>query len=166
MHLTTGKSDWAWRDNLCAPHGASRAERGVFRYSLADIYQHAHALENLLAFLQPGSRVLDVGSGSGYLAAVLHYLVTDTDTGVTGTVVGIDHIPELVEWSVDNLRRDNLGAEVDSELIKMVVGDGRAGKSVSSFVFSKDQYADRALLAGYPPSGQCVASRQLSRSYG
>lgn len=90
-------------------------------------HMHAHALENLLPFLQPGSRVLDVGSGSGYLAAVLHYLVTDTDTGVTGTVVGIDHIPELVEWSVDNLRRDNLGAEVDSELIKMVVGDGRAG---------------------------------------
>ena len=39
--------------------------------------QHAHAVENLLPFLKPGSRVLDVGSGSGYLVALFHHLVSD-----------------------------------------------------------------------------------------
>ncbi|KAL4243250.1 Protein-L-isoaspartate O-methyltransferase [Abortiporus biennis] len=66
-------------------------------------HMHAHAMENLLPFLNPGARVLDVGSGSGYLCAVLHHLV-----GPTGKVVGIDHISELVDWSV-------------------VTGDGRRG---------------------------------------
>ena len=90
--------------------------------------QHAHAVENLLPFLRPGARVLDVGSGSGYLCAVLHYLVTDLDSGVSGTVVGIDHISELVDWSKTNLRRDGLAAALDNGHIKMIAGDGRQGQ--------------------------------------
>ncbi|KAI0728511.1 protein-L-isoaspartate O-methyltransferase [Fomitopsis betulina] len=88
-------------------------------------HMHAHAVEYLLPFLHPGSRVLDVGSGSGYLSAVLHYLVTDLDSDASGTVVGIDHIPELVDWSKTNLQRDGLGVALESGHLKMIVGDGR-----------------------------------------
>jgi protein-L-isoaspartate(D-aspartate) O-methyltransferase len=66
--------------------------------------------------------VLDVGSGSGYLAAVLYHLV-----GEGGKVVGIDHIPELVDWSVGNLKEDGLGKALDSKEIEMIAGDGRLG---------------------------------------
>ncbi|CCM03298.1 uncharacterized protein FIBRA_05426 [Fibroporia radiculosa] len=89
-------------------------------------HMHAHALESLLPFLHPGARVLDVGSGSGYLTAVLHHLVS-AEHGTTGTVVGIEHIPELVGWSMENLRRDGLEAAVNDGHIKIVVGDGRQG---------------------------------------
>ncbi|OJA20250.1 hypothetical protein AZE42_02688 [Rhizopogon vesiculosus] len=68
-------------------------------------------------------RVLDVGSGSGYLCAVLHHLVPG------GVVVGIDHIPELVDWSKGNLRKDGLGSALDKGEIIMVAGDGRQGYS-------------------------------------
>ncbi|EPT02090.1 protein-L-isoaspartate O-methyltransferase [Fomitopsis schrenkii] len=88
-------------------------------------HMHAHAVEYLLPFLRPGSRILDVGSGSGYLSAVLHYLVTDLDSGVSGTVIGIEHIPELVDWSKTNLQRDGLGAALESGHVKVVTGDGR-----------------------------------------
>lgn len=94
----------------------------------ASASQHAHAVEYLLPFLRPGSRILDVGSGSGYLSAVLHYLVTDLDSGVSGTVIGIEHIPELVDWSKTNLQRDGLGAALESGHVKVVTGDGRQGK--------------------------------------
>lgn len=83
---------------------------------------HAHATENLLSFLKPGSRVLDVGSGSGYSCAVFHHIVGDT-----GKVVGIDHIDELVISSRDNLKRDGLGGVLESGAIKMLAGDGRQG---------------------------------------
>lgn len=66
--------------------------------------------------------MLDVGSGSGYLCAVLHYLV-----GSTGQVVGIDHIPELVEWSVENLKNDGLTSALENKSIEMITGDGRQG---------------------------------------
>lgn len=38
-------------------------------------HMHAHALETLVAHLKPGSRVLDVGSGSGYLTACMAIMV-------------------------------------------------------------------------------------------
>ncbi|KAG6813157.1 hypothetical protein H0H92_013564 [Tricholoma furcatifolium] len=73
-----------------------------------------------MSHIYPGARVLDVGSGSGYLAAVFYHLV-----GPTGTVVGIEHVDELTKWSIENLRRDGLGKAVDEGKIIMITGDGR-----------------------------------------
>jgi protein-L-isoaspartate(D-aspartate) O-methyltransferase len=70
--------------------------------------------------------VLDVGSGSGYLVAVLHHLVSSE--GTAGKVVGIDHVPELVQFSVENLKKDGLGKALKHSWIEMVVGDGRQGE--------------------------------------
>jgi len=78
--------------------------------------------------LKPGSKVLDVGSGSGYTVAVLHHLVQREDGGSdTGQVVGIEHVPELAKWSRDNLSRDGLQTVLDSGHIKVLTGDGRLG---------------------------------------
>ena len=85
-------------------------------------YGSALACENLLPFLKPGSSALDVGSGSGYLLAVMHQLVSPG-----GRVVGIDHIPELTEMSVKNLRADGRGDALDDGTVKVVTGDGRQG---------------------------------------
>lgn len=85
-------------------------------------HMHAYAAEHLLPFLHTGAKVLDVGSGSGYLTAVLYHLV-----GPTGKVVGIDHIPELVDWSISNLKNDGLGDALEKKQIEMVAGDGRKG---------------------------------------
>ena len=77
--------------------------------------------------------MLDVGSGSGYLSAVLFQLLNDPSDprSAESQVVGIEHIPELVEWSVQNLRKDGLGREIDDGRIKIIVGDGRKGASLN-----------------------------------
>ena len=54
---------------------------------------HAYCLEWLSDILKPGCKVLDVGSGSGYLSACFYEM-----TG--NKVVGVEHIPELVEFSI------------------------------------------------------------------
>lgn len=84
-------------------------------------HMHAHALELLTDQLGEGMKALDVGSGSGYLTACFAHMV-----GESGKVVGIDHIDELINWSKDNVRKDN-AALLDSGRIKFVVGDGRKG---------------------------------------
>lgn len=89
---------------------------------------HAHASEYLLTYLQAGSKVLDVGSGSGYLTAIFHHLVSPGNGQPTGKVVGIDHIAELVDWSVENLKKDGLGPALENGQIEMTKGDGRKGK--------------------------------------
>ncbi|KAI0676316.1 protein-L-isoaspartate O-methyltransferase [Trametes maxima] len=90
---------------------------------------HAHAAEYILQFLRPGARVLDVGSGSGYLSAVLYQLLQDPadPRSQDSKVVGIEHVPELADWSEENLRKDGLGAALDEGRIKVVAGDGRKG---------------------------------------
>ena len=50
--------------------------------------------------VQPGARVLDVGCGSGWTTALLAHL-----TGPTGTVLGVEIVPELVDFGRDNLAR-------------------------------------------------------------
>jgi protein-L-isoaspartate(D-aspartate) O-methyltransferase len=67
----------------------------------------AQALE-----LDGDERVLDVGTGSGYQAAVLAELARE--------VVGIERVPELAEQARENLRA--AGYDVD-----VVVGDGSQG---------------------------------------
>ncbi|KAH7094974.1 protein-L-isoaspartate O-methyltransferas-like protein [Paraphoma chrysanthemicola] len=86
-------------------------------------HMHASACESLLTYLSPGAKVLDVGSGSGYLTAVLANLV-----GPTGTVIGIEHIQPLVDMGRGNMAKSEEGRRMlDSGQVKFVKGDGRKG---------------------------------------
>lgn len=64
--------------------------------------------------------MLDVGSGSGYLLAVFHHLVA----GSGSLVLGIDHIPFLVEQSQHNLARLYAPDPIPSQ-IQLFCHDGR-----------------------------------------
>lgn len=93
---------------------------------------HAYAASHLLPYLIPGGRVLDVGSGSGYLSAVLWHLMNESpkeesESTLKPTVTGIDHIDALVDWSISNLKRDGLEDALDKKMLEIVVGDGRLG---------------------------------------
>ncbi|PYH95198.1 protein-L-isoaspartate O-methyltransferase [Aspergillus ellipticus CBS 707.79] len=92
-------------------------------------HMHGHACEYLIDFLQPSSRVLDIGSGSGYLTHVLANLVSSPTTTQTGCqVIGIDHIPDLVELAHNNMRKSEQGREyLASGRVKFITADGRLG---------------------------------------
>jgi len=86
---------------------------------------HASACESLLPFLRPGSRVLDIGSGSGYLTHVLAELVKPG-----GSVVGVDHIQELVDLATGNMGKSAEGRELlETGTVRFVRADGRLGWS-------------------------------------
>ena len=89
-------------------------------------HMHAHALENLLKNLKPHSRVLDVGSGSGYLTMCFARFLLAQSVQCTGIVVGIDNNPHLVEFSIGNLNSDD-PKFLSTGKIKIVKGDGRLG---------------------------------------
>ncbi len=66
--------------------------------------------------LEPGHAVLEIGSGSGWLAAVMGRLV-----GPTGKVVGIELIPGLAQQSRTDLEGVGIGN------VEIVAGDGAQG---------------------------------------
>ena len=96
---------------------------------------HASACESLLPFLHPSARVLDIGSGSGYLTHVLANLIagSPSDEGKPttqpgGKVIGIDHIQPLVSLAKKNMCRSKDGrALIETGRVEFVCGDGRKG---------------------------------------
>jgi len=67
--------------------------------------------------VKEGGKVLEVGAGSGYNAALLSYLV-----GPKGRVISIDIVPELVQFAKKNLAKYGR-----AENVSLLFGDGSCG---------------------------------------
>jgi protein-L-isoaspartate(D-aspartate) O-methyltransferase len=102
-----------------------------YRATISAPHMHGYACEYLIDFLHPGSRVLDIGSGSGYLTHVLANLITNSSSlpsDSDGHVVGVDHIQELIDMARNNMRKSADGRKfIESGKVKFVTGDGRLG---------------------------------------
>ncbi|XP_057549721.1 protein-L-isoaspartate O-methyltransferase-like [Amaranthus tricolor] len=85
-------------------------------------HMHAMCLELLKDHLQPGMHALDIGSGTGYLTACFAVMV-----GSQGRAVGIEHIPELVTWSIENIKKSAAAPLLEEGSLSVHVGDGRLG---------------------------------------
>jgi protein-L-isoaspartate(D-aspartate) O-methyltransferase len=84
---------------------------------------HANACDSLLPYLKDGSKILDIGSGSGYLTHVLAELVKPS-----GKVIGIDHIQALTDMAINNTQKSAEGKGLlETGAIRFVTGDGRKG---------------------------------------
>ncbi|CAF0804981.1 unnamed protein product [Rotaria sordida] len=92
-----------------------------YNVTISAPHMHAYALEMLRDKLIPGARVLDVGSGSGYLTTCIARLIQPG-----GKVIGIEHIPELVESSIKNISK-NARSLLDDGTLEIATGDGRLG---------------------------------------
>lgn len=96
-----------------------------YNVTISAPHMHAHALEMLEDKLIPGACVLDVGSGSGYLTVCMARLVQPN-----GKVIGIEHIPELVQLSIKNISK-NSRSLLDDGILEIVLGDGRLGYPIN-----------------------------------
>jgi protein-L-isoaspartate(D-aspartate) O-methyltransferase len=82
-------------------------------------HMHAMCLDLLEGQLKEGAKVLDVGSGSGYLTACFAQMI-----GNGGHAYGVEHIPDLVKFARSNIQKGNpeLANRVD-----FLESDGRHG---------------------------------------
>lgn len=86
-------------------------------------HMHATALEHLRDHLCPAARALDVGSGTGFLSACMARMV-----GKEGRVIGIDHIPEIVASSLDNVKNDEASL---LRVMNVIQGNGSDGRCLA-----------------------------------
>jgi protein-L-isoaspartate(D-aspartate) O-methyltransferase len=81
---------------------------------------HMNAMMCELLDLHPGDRVLEIGTGSGYHAALLGVIVSRDNR--RGHVYTIEIIKELAEFAINNLKTAKL-----DEFITVIYGDGTLG---------------------------------------
>ncbi|XP_018599195.2 protein-L-isoaspartate(D-aspartate) O-methyltransferase isoform X1 [Scleropages formosus] len=114
--LTTDRAHFT----RCNPYMDSPQSIG-YQATISAPHMHAYALELLHDQLYEGAKALDVGSGSGILSVCFARMV-----GPKGKVIGIDHIKELVEDSINNVKKDDPNL-ITSGRLRLIVGDGRLG---------------------------------------
>ena len=78
--------------------------------------------------LEPGARVLEIGSGTGYNAAILAHIV-----GESGSVITVDIDQDIIDEAAGNLTKTGY------DNVKCICGDGFEG-------FSGDQPYDRIIV--------------------
>ncbi len=114
--LPAGMRAYAWEDHPL-PIGYSQ--------TISAPHMYAFMLE--AAQIRKGDKILEIGTGSGYGAALLSFL-----TGKTGKVFSIELLPKLAEFAEGNIARAGQKA-------KIIVGDGAHG-------FAKCAPYDRILV--------------------
>lgn len=131
-----------------------------FGATISAPHMHAHCLELLKDYAAPGAKVLDIGSGSGYLTAAFGWLVSRG--GAPGSVVGVEHIPQLNRAARTALARIDWAQRMLQEgRIKVVEGDGFAGYCEHApydaiHVGAAAPDVPRALLEQLAPGGRLV----------
>lgn len=83
---------------------------------------HMVALMTELLDPMPGDKVLEVGTGSGYQAAILAEIVAKSDSLRRGHVYTIERIKELADFAKKNLSRTSY-----IKYVTVLVGDGTEG---------------------------------------
>ena len=106
------------------------------------------ALMTQLLELEGGERVLEIGTGSGYQAAVLGELVP------TGVVYTVEILPKLAEKAKSTLQRLRASGALSNENVHVIVGDGAQGhKEAAPF--------DAIVVTAAPRDVPAALSRQL-----
>ncbi len=87
--------------------------------------------------LVPGQKILEIGAGSGYQAALIAAVVASDEA--PGHVYSIEIVPELVEFARENLARAGF-----DECVTVIEGDGTLGHE-------KEAPYDRVILTAAGP---------------
>jgi len=93
-----------------------------FNTTVSAPHMHAMQLEILKECFKNAKKVIDIGTGSGYVALSLAKMMK----GYSGKVYALDHIPKLVEQAKENISKSHK-EYIDEGRIEFVVADGREG---------------------------------------
>jgi protein-L-isoaspartate(D-aspartate) O-methyltransferase len=110
---------------------------------------HAYLLSYRLLRLAPGDALVELGTGSGYGAALAAFIV-----GPEGRVVTVEIDPVLARWARDTLAREPNVQVRDGDAVSSAPSWGDARKIVATFAI---EALPAAWLEAIPEGGRLVA---------
>lgn len=129
LFVPIGKEDYAYVDS---PLGTYEGQ------TISAPHMNAMMCEYL--DLKPGLQVLEIGTGSGYHAALCAYIVKKpNENGIKGHVYTIERVEKLVEFARINLLKAGFNEDVT-----VILGDGTIG-------FPQNAPYDRILVTAAGP---------------
>lgn len=84
-------------------------------------HMHAMTLEKLKDKFVPGGKAIDIGTGSGYIAACMAEMM-----GKGCQVYMIDHIKDIIDFALKNIKKGNPYLIKQKRIIPIIM-DGRKG---------------------------------------
>nr|BAN67559.1 protein L-isoaspartyl methyltransferase [Polypedilum vanderplanki] len=121
------ETDRKYYSNLPSPY-VDRLEIIDANAVLSAPHMHAYALEKLVDRIRHDSKILDIGSGSGYLTACFARLIQERAFEklqiASGFVIAIEPHERVYKHSIENILTDN-SELIMSGLIKIFHGDGK-----------------------------------------
>ena len=82
---------------------------------------HACTLESLKSRFKQGAKAIDIGTGSGYIAACFAEVV-----GKEGKVYMVDHLQQVLDFAMNNIKKGNVHI-IKQKRIVPILRDGRKG---------------------------------------
>lgn len=140
--LKVPREEFVWQSTKHLAYDDTPLPLGTTGQTISAPHMIAIMLEEL--DLKQGSKVLEIGAGSGYNAALMAEIVRPTEGKSTdmGYVTSVERVPELIEFARDNLARTGY-----SDRVSVVIGDGTLGYPERS----EDMLYDRIIVTAAAP---------------
>lgn len=94
--------------------------------------------------IEKGDKILEIGTGSGYHAALCAEITSPTDKPTDGYVISVEYFPEVAEFAKKNLEKTGYG-----DRVHVIVYDGSRGAPTTK---KFDRILVTAAASRIPPS--------------
>jgi protein-L-isoaspartate(D-aspartate) O-methyltransferase len=148
--LNVPREEFVWPDTKNQAYLDTPLPLGNTGQTISAPHMVAIMLEEL--DLEKGDRVLEIGTGSGYNAALMAYIVSDGKKDKEGKVITIERIKDLVIFAENNINRTTF-----SEYVKIVYGDGTIGYPP----YEEKEIYDKIIITAAAPRFPKILIKQL-----
>jgi len=148
--LNVPREEFVWPDTKNQAYLDTPLPLGNTGQTISAPHMIAIMLEEL--DLEKGDCVLEIGTGSGYNAALMAYIVSDGKKDKEGKVITIERIKDLVIFAEDNINRTSF-----SEYVKIVHGDGTVGYPP----YEEKEIYDKIIITAAAPRFPKILIKQL-----
>lgn len=151
--LKVPREKFVWKGNEYVAYNDSPQSLGGTNQTISAPSMIAVMLEEMN--LKPGLKILEVGTGSGYNAALMAEIIGSTNENeMNGQIISIERIKDLIQFATDNIKLTNY-----SDRVSIHYGDGTLGYPEKS---TEEMY-DRIMVTAAAPHIPKFLLKQLKK---